>query len=317
MLSKKRIGLTLGDPSGIGYEVAIKFIESDDAKRYNITLFADKYIVDQTYLNILNKPINNQLEIVEPDNKSQFNFEYGKHYAECGNASMQYIKKAVQYAMNNQIDAIVTLPINKYSIKIAGYNFAGHTEYLAALTDSEDISMMMVSKDFKIVLATTHLPIKSVSKSLTKKNILTAIKNAHTAGKCFGLKNPKIAVTSLNPHAGDNGVIGDEEIVIIAPAIEEAKRLNIDVYGAFSADTIYLDKSYDFFVAMYHDQALIPIKLNSFGEGVNVTLGLPIIRTSVDHGTAFDIAGKGIAKTSSLKTAIDIATQMIEYKQLI
>lgn len=314
MLTKKRIGLTLGDPAGIGYEVAIKFIESADADNYELILFAHRHIIEYTYRELLGKPINNQIKIVEPDDNSIFNFDYGNHYAECGNASMQYIAKAVQYAMSNQIDAIVTLPINKYSIKLAGYDFAGHTEYLAYLTDSKDISMMMLSKDFKIVLATTHLPIKNISKSLTIKNILIAIKNAHNAGIFFGLKNPKIAALSLNPHAGDNGVIGDEEIMIITPAIEEAMTLNINVSGAFSADTIYLDKSFDFFVAMYHDQALIPIKLNSFGEGVNVTLGLPIIRTSVDHGTAFDIAGKGIAKISSLKAAIDIAAQMIEYR---
>ena len=177
-----------------------------------------------------------------------------------------------------------------------------------------------MSNDFKIVLVTTHLPLKDVAKAITKQKIVTAIQNAHNTGRYFGfdLENskPKIAVCSLNPHAGDNGAIGVEEINLINPTIEEVRKNGIDVDGSFPADTIYTDKTYDFFIAMYHDQALIPIKLNSFGEAVNVTLGLNIIRTSVDHGTAFNIAGKGVASISSLIKAVDIAKIMITNKKV-
>ncbi len=329
MNKRINIGLTLGDPAGIGYEVALKFLQQvyyTDISNvdYDITLFCHRFIVDKIMNDIFenNYPsdLNSIIKIVEPDNLVEFDFEYGKNSIECGNASMQYIKKAVEYAKNGLIDAIVTLPINKYSISLAGYNFVGHTEYLAHLTGSKDISMMMMSNDFKIVLVTTHLPLKDVAKAITKQKIVTAIQNAHNTGRYFGfdLKNnkPKIAVCSLNPHAGDNGAIGVEEINLINPIIEECSANGIDVYGSFPADTIYTDKTYDFFIAMYHDQALIPIKLNSFGEAVNVTLGLNIIRTSVDHGTAFNIAGSGVASISSLIKAIDIAKIMITNKKV-
>ena len=379
MNKRINIGLTIGDPAGIGYEVALKFLKQVyytdlSTVDYDITLFCHRFILDKAINDIFdnNYPsdFNSKFIIVEPDNPLEFDFEYGVNSVECGNASMQYIKKAVKYAENGLIDAIVTLPINKYSISLAGYDFVGHTEYLAHLTGSKDISMMMMSNDFKIVLVTTHLPLKDVAKAITKQKIVTAIQNAHNAGRFFGVgvgvgvdlvtgtvvdlathvhletdvdlatgtgvdlatsvhlatdvgipteacnNKPKIAVCSLNPHAGDSGAIGVEEITLINPTIEEVRKNGIDVYGSFPADTIYTDKTYDFFIAMYHDQALIPIKLNSFGEAVNVTLGLNIIRTSVDHGTAFNIAGKGVASISSLIKAVDIAKIMITNKKV-
>ena len=377
MNKRINIGLTIGDPAGIGYEVALKFLKQVyytdlSTVDYDITLFCHRFILDKAINDIFdnNYPsdFNSKFTIVEPDNPLEFDFEYGVNSVECGNASMQYIKKAVKYAENGLIDAIVTLPINKYSISLAGYDFVGHTEYLAHLTGSKDISMMMMSNDFKIVLVTTHLPLKDVAKAITKQKIVTAIQNAHNAGRFFGVgvgvdlvtgtvvdlathvhletdvgiptgtgvdlatsvhlatdvgipteacnNKPKIAVCSLNPHAGDSGAIGVEEITLINPTIEEVRKNGIDVYGSFPADTIYTDKTYDFFIAMYHDQALIPIKLNSFGEAVNVTLGLNIIRTSVDHGTAFNIAGKGVASISSLIKAVDIAKIMITNKKV-
>ena len=377
MNKRINIGLTIGDPAGIGYEVALKFLKQVyytdlSTVDYDITLFCHRFILDKAINDIFNNnypsDFNSKFIIVEPDNPLEFDFEYGVNSVECGNASMQYIKKAVKYAENGLIDAIVTLPINKYSISLAGYDFVGHTEYLAHLTGSKDISMMMMSNDFKIVLVTTHLPLKDVVKAITKQKIVTAIQNAHNAGRFFGVgvgvdlvtgtvvdlathvhletdvdlatgtgvdlatsvhletdvgipteacnNKPKIAVCSLNPHAGDSGAIGVEEITLINPTIEEVRKNGIDVYGSFPADTIYTDKTYDFFIAMYHDQALIPIKLNSFGEAVNVTLGLNIIRTSVDHGTAFNIAGKGVASISSLIKAVDIAKIMITNKKV-
>ncbi len=329
MNKRINIGLTIGDPAGIGYEVALKFLEqlyySDISTiDYDITLFCHRFILDKAINDIFDNKypsdFNSKLKIVEPDNVDPFDFEYGENSIECGNASMQYIKKAVEYAQNGLIDAIVTLPINKYSISLAGYDFVGHTEYLAHLTGCKDISMMMMSNDFKIVLITTHLPLKDVAKAVTKQKIVTAIQNAHNTGRFFGFdfdtNKPKIAVCSLNPHAGDSGAIGFEEIDLINPTIDETRENGINVHGSFPADTIYTDKTYDFFIAMYHDQALIPIKLNSFGEAVNVTLGLNIIRTSVDHGTAFNIAGKGVASISSLIKAVDIAKLMIMNKQV-
>ncbi len=325
MNKRINIGLTLGDPAGIGYEVTLKFLRQlyyTDISNidYDITLFCHRFILDKVVSDIFNNnypsDLFNQLKIIEPNNFNEFNFTYGENSIECGDASMQYIKKAVEYVENGYIDAIVTLPINKYSISLAGYDFIGHTEYLAHLTCSKDISMMMISNNFKIVLVTTHLPLKDVAKAITKQKIVTAIENAHKAGRYFNINKPKIAVCSLNPHAGDNGAIGVEEINLINPTVKETYENGIDVYGSFPADTIYTDKAYDFFIAMYHDQALIPIKINSFGEAVNVTLGLNIIRTSVDHGTAFNIAGQGVASISSLTKAIDVAKIMIINKKV-
>ncbi len=316
-MQKFSLVITAGDPAGIGYEEVCKFFLDDKSKKYNIALIGHRWIVEKTYKTILKQDIPNHLIVLEPDNNI-FDYEYGKISAICGKTAISYIDMAIKGALNGEFEAIITCPINKKSIKDAGYNFPGHTEYLAYMSNVKNQSMMLAGKYVKTILATTHYPLKDVANYLNENTIITAIENAYKAGRYFGKLNPKIAVCGLNPHAGDNGALGREEQTIIIPAIEKAKNNNIDVYGPFPADTIYTKaKEWDFIIAMYHDQGMIPVKMDAFGEAVNITLNLPFIRTSVDHGTAFDIAGKGICSYSSLIKAIDMANNMVKYDKSI
>lgn len=303
-------------PAGIGYEIACKFFLDDISRKYDIALIGHKFIAEKTFKEILKKDIPDNFNIIEPNNDI-FDFEYGTHNINCGKASMNYVERAVKGALNGEFKAVVTCPINKKSIKDAGFNFPGHTEYLGYLSNSRNISMMLAGRNIKTILATTHYPVSEISAHINEKVIYTAINNAHNAGRYFGKLNPKIAVCGLNPHAGDNGAIGREEIDIIIPVIEKSRQKGINVSGPFPADTVFLGKDWDFIIAMYHDQGMIPVKIDSFGEAVNVTLNLPFIRTSVDHGTAFDIAGTGKASYSSLIKAVDLANKMVEYDKSI
>lgn len=258
------------------------------------------------------------MDIVEPDEEMVFDIEYGRIKPEYGKASMLYVDKAVDMALENEVDAVVTCPINKASIKAGGYNYPGHTEFLGAKTKTRNFSMLMVGKNIRTVLATTHVPMEKLVNVLDENCIMNAIINAHEAGQFFcGKRKPRIAVCGLNPHAGDQGALGDEEITLISPVIEIAQAGGMDVEGPFPADSLFPKVSrggeYDFVVVMYHDQGgLIPVKLEAFGNAVNVTLNLPIIRTSVDHGTAFEIAGRGIADYTSLVRAVDVAVEMVK-----
>ncbi|MCI6476204.1 MAG: 4-hydroxythreonine-4-phosphate dehydrogenase PdxA [Mucispirillum sp.] len=316
-MQKYSIVITAGDPAGIGYEEACKFFLDEESKKFNAALIGHKWIVEKTYKDILKKDIPNHLEVLEPDN-NVFDYEYGKISAECGKAAISYIDFAVKGALEGMFDAVVTCPINKKSIKEAGYNFPGHTEYLAYLSNIDNQSMMLAGKYVKTILATTHYPVKEIAKHINEKTVLTAIENAHKAGRYFGSLTPKIAVCGLNPHAGDNGALGCEEQEIISPAVKKAQNNGINAHGPFPADTIFTKaKEWDFIIAMYHDQGMIPVKMDAFGEAVNITLNLPFIRTSVDHGTAFDIAGKGVCSYSSLIKAVQMAKNMVEYDKSI
>lgn len=313
-MKKSKILITPGDPAGVGYEILCKFIASEISKNYDITTVAHKFIINNTFENILKiqKPAN--LQIIEPANAVKFDFETCSHSTICGKAAISYIDTAVNEIISGNADALVTCPINKKSINMAGYDFPGHTEYLAHISKAKNVSMLLVGKNIKTILATTHYPISKVAQILTEEKILVAIENAHTAGRYFGTLTPKIAVCALNPHAGDCGIIGNEEQTVITPAIQKAKRLGYDVAGPFPADTIFLQgNKWDFIIATYHDQGMIAVKMDSFGEAVNVTLNLPFIRTSVDHGTAFDIAWQGIASQSSLIKAVELADKMVKH----
>ena len=313
-MEKIKIAITAGDPAGIGYEIACKYIISDNAHNFDITLIAHNFIVEKTFSEIIKVKQPSNLKIIEPENNKPFNFVYGKHDNNCGRAAMNYIETAVNRINNGEFDAVVTCPINKKSIRDAGFNFPGHTEYLAFLSDAKNVSMLLAGNKVKTILATTHYPISMVSSTLTVEKVYNSIKNAFQAGRYFGNKNPKIAVCGLNPHAGDAGSIGNEEEFIIKPAIEKSNAEGFNAEGPFPADTIFTGaEQWDFIIAMYHDQGMIPVKMDAFGEAVNVTLNLPFIRTSVDHGTAFDIAGKGIASCSSLIKAVNLANSMAIY----
>jgi len=224
------------------------------------------------------------------------------------------IQSAVRLAKASCVAGIVTAPINKEAMHLAGHLYPGHTEMLADLTKAKESGMMIMGGPLKIVFTTTHLALRDVAEALTVQKIMKGIRLAHFGLKqLFGVKKPRIAVAGLNPHAGENGMFGDEETRLILPAIKQAKAQGISCNGPHPADTMFakaLTGAFDGIVALYHDQGLIPLKTVAFGHCVNITLGLPILRTSVDHGTAFDIAGKGIADPTSLVDAIVMAAQL-------
>jgi 4-hydroxythreonine-4-phosphate dehydrogenase len=304
---KNRLLITMGDPSGIGPEIIIKLFKNHQFKDIDLKVVGLRKAFE-LYGDI-------DFEIIEPAYDGSKTFTPGEISEHSGKASMLCVERAVRMVQDGLADAIVTAPINKKSIQLAGYPFPGHTEFLGYLTKSSDFSMMLAGNKIKTVLVTTHLPIKHVATHITKHAVIKAIKNAYNAGIFFGNANPHIAVCGLNPHAGDNGAIGMEEEQIITPAINDCKGQGINTTGPYPADTLFakmINGFCDMAVVMYHDQGLIPVKMESFGSAVNVTLNLPIIRTSVDHGTAFDIVGKNLASESSLVRAVEIANLMVD-----
>jgi 4-hydroxythreonine-4-phosphate dehydrogenase len=322
------IGITMGDPSGIGPEIIIKaLLESDTTSVCHPVIFGDKNILEREAAR-LGLPC--AFETVVSPEKASFSpgatalievsrlnvseICYGKPSAAGGKAMAECIIEAVALAKAAKIDAIVTAPIHKMVLHDAGYNYPGHTEMLAELTGTKDVVMMLAGDSLRVVLATIHCAYADVPKFLTTEKILKTITITHESlKKVLGGKNPRLAVAGLNPHAGEGGLFGEEEKNLIAPAVAQACLLGIDAVGPSPPDTLFYYAArgrYDAVVCMYHDQGLIPLKLLHFDTGVNVTLGLPIIRTSVDHGTAYDIAGKGIANPASLVSAIKMAVQM-------
>jgi len=237
----------------------------------------------------------------------------GKISKMMGHAAFEYILEAVKLALAGDIQAIVTAPINKESLNKAGHHYAGHTQLLAELCGRDEAYMMLVVGDLRVAHVTDHISLREVNKLITRSRILRVIELAHHAVRQFGIEKPRIAVAGLNPHSGEGGLFGEEEEAHIAPAVLEAKSCGIDVVGPLSPDTVFYrarEGEFDLVVAMYHDQGHIPLKLWGFFEGVNITLGLPIVRTSVDHGTAFDKAGKGTANPGSLTRAIRLAVEL-------
>jgi len=244
--------------------------------------------------------------------------QFGRPDGACGAAMVRYVEEAVRGVRAGELDAMTTCPINKQAINAAGYPFSGHTELLADLVQAPCVAMMFLGSKWKVVLVTTHLPLKEVSKWITKNRVLTTIRLTEEGlKKYFRIGIPRIAVLGLNPHCGEEGLLGEEEKREILPAIAEAKSLGMDVEGPFPADSFFnLSGRYNFdaVISMYHDQGLIPIKISDFREAINFTLGLPFIRTSVDHGTAYDIAGKGLADPTNLIRAISTAANLSKLK---
>jgi 4-hydroxythreonine-4-phosphate dehydrogenase len=266
------------------------------------------------------------LDLLDLHNVEMAKHAYGKVSPMCGKASVEYIEKGIAMALAKEIDAVVTGPINKESINQAGCPHPGHTEIFAVLTNTKDYAMMLIGKDLRVVHVSTHVSLRQAIERTKKPRVLTVIRLAHRALKALGIAEPKIAVAGLNPHAGEHGLFGDEEIKEIIPAIEEARTEGITVDGPIAPDTVFgraRGGLYDIVVCMYHDQGHIPLKTLGFTfdkttqkwtsmSGVNVTLGLPIIRTSVDHGTAFGKAGKGTAAYDSMLDAIDVAIKLAQ-----
>ncbi len=299
------IGITLGDPGGIGIEVALKALST---YRKSFTVFGNKEAI-KYYSQKLNLKIPETVKIVD----IKGNFNMGKVSKTNGRIAYESIIEAIKAAKKGLCEGIVTAPINKKALHLAGFEYPGHTEIFAKNFSCGNFAMMMVSPEMKIVFLTTHLPLSSISLSLSKELIIEKVRLAGKHLKFYwDLRQPSFGILGLNPHAGDNGLFGREEEEIIKPAIRELQEEGFNIEGPFPADSYWNSQSKDCTIALYHDQGMIPFKMKSYGKGVNVTLGLPVPRTSPDHGTAFDIAGKGIANPNSMKEAIKIAIKMAD-----
>jgi 4-hydroxythreonine-4-phosphate dehydrogenase len=317
-----KIAITMGDPAGIGPEICVKALS--DTSIFDVcdpSVVGDIEVLRQT-AKALKSEIEFEKDVGEESDKiSVFEtavkldgFNIGIDTAETGKAAASYIEKAVELWRQGSIAAIATAPISKKALSLAGYAFPGHTEFLAHLTGTKRVGMSFFGGDLRVVLLSTHLALSEAIKLVTKTNLIELIKFSDNELNRLLARRPKIAVAGLNPHASENGMFGREELDEIVPAIAECKNDGIDVSGPYSPDTIFLRcyrGEFDAVVALYHDQATIPVKAFSFGSAVNVTLGLPLIRTSVDHGTAFDIAGKGVADASSMISAITLAAGLV------
>ena len=342
------IGITMGDPAGIGSEICVKVLSKEELyEKCKPLIVGDaRCIQDALQFTGINKlkvnPINEPkegeyvfgtIDVLDLHNVDMDKLEYGKVSAMCGKASGEYISKVIELALTGKVDATVTCPIHKESFKLGGYGkkYPGHTEMFADLTGTKKYSMMLAHGNLRTVHVTTHVSLRQACDLIKKKRILDVIKIAHDGCKSLGIDNPKIGVAGINPHAGDGGLFGTEEIKEIIPAIKEAQSKGYNVEGPVPADSLYSKVRggwYDIAVSMYHDQGHIPLKLVGFVwnekekewtsmAGVNVTLGLPVIRVSVDHGTAFGKAGKGSANEGSLLNAIDYAIRFAKTKSKI
>jgi len=282
-----KIALTVGDPAGIGPEIVAKAA-------------ADPGVLAVCRPIVFSTPPEAAVRT-------------GSVSAAAGRAAYATIVRAVDFAKRGDVDAIVTAPINKLAFAKAGLKWKGHTDLIAHLCGSKRVAMMFHSPTLKVVLITVHVPLKSVSKYLTPALVDQTIGLTAEAMKMFGTPKPRLALAGLNPHAGEHGVLGDEDDKVLVPAVRRARARRVNIEGPIPGDTVFVRAArgeYDCVIACYHDQGLIPVKLLSFGNAVNVTIGLPIIRTSVDHGTAFDIAGKGVANAGSMIAAVKLAAEM-------
>lgn len=340
--SKPVIGISMGDPAGIGPEICVKAaVHKGIPGRCNPIIFGDASVIQlATELTGIDRKIHaikkisdaifdlGYLNVFDLETIDAAEIEFGEVSAKAGHASFLAIKKMIEFAVRKEIDATVTAPIHKKSINLAGHEFAGHTEIFAKYTGSKEVAMLLADGDFRVIHVSTHVSLRKACDLVKKDRILHVLRLLHDACKQFGIDDPKIAVCGLNPHASDSGLFGFEEQQEIIPAINIAVQEGIKAEGPFAADTLFskvVGGFYDGCVAMYHDQGHIPFKVKGFvwnkeerswGDirGVNITLGIPIIRVSVDHGTAFDIAGKGVASEESMIHAIDYAIRMSENK---
>lgn len=327
MSKKPIIGITMGDAAGIGPEIIIKTLSQVKVYAYcsPVVLGDARLMKLQIKKYRFQKKINSItalkkaqfkfgiIDVLDIKNINLANLKIGKIQKMCGRAAVEYVKAGIDLALKKEICAITTAPLCKEAVHKTGFSFAGHTELFASETLSKRYAMMFIGKKLKVVLVTTHLALKEVPKKIDKESVFEKIKLAHEILKKLKISSPRLAICGLNPHAGEGGILGKEEKKEIIPACQKAKQLGIKIYGPYSADTVfyyaYMGK-FDVVIAMYHDQGLIPVKLLNFSSCVNVTLGLPFIRTSPGHGTAFDIAGKNIADPSSMIEAVKIAAKL-------
>ncbi|ELY56359.1 4-hydroxythreonine-4-phosphate dehydrogenase PdxA [Natronococcus jeotgali] len=327
------VAVTMGDPAGVGSEIvaaaypmllehANPIVVGDasvmragvDVSGADLEIETVGAVADATF---------SESAVPVLDLDAVDDLEYGVVREDYGEASLAYVERAIELAVDGEADAIATAPINKQSTRLAGSEYAGHTGMLADYTDTENYSMMLVEDDLVVTHVSTHVPLREACDLVTTENVLETIRVTDEGLRDLGIEEPTIAVAGLNPHASDGGLLGDEDDEEIRPAVERAAEAGIDAHGPESPDTVYVQAargSYDCVVSMYHDQGHIPIKTLGFSSedavsGVNVTIGLPIVRTSVDHGTAFDIAGEGIASEASLIDAVEVAAEMAERRR--
>ena len=331
------IAITTGDPAGIGPEVVLKALA--DRELLNLARWA--VIGDAAILNMVGAQIglqppdcivqdggqisaqwsgyeagqkctNAQVCLLDLRQLEPSQFTIGKLSADCGRAALEYVRTATQLCLDGRVDAMVTAPLNKEAVSLTGQNFTGHTEFIADLSEAPESWMLLVNDRLRVIHVSTHCSLRNACE-LDTPRILRTIQLGNEALQSLGFDQPRIAVCGINPHAGENGLFGSEDLEFIVPAIQSAQNMGMMCEGPFPADTIFIKAvrgGYDLVVAMYHDQGHVPMKLLDFENTINVSLGLPIIRTSVDHGTAFDIAGQNLADPSSIKAAMKLAVTM-------
>jgi len=319
-MMKKPILVTTGEPAGIGPDICIMVAKHMD----NLV-----FVGDVSVLKARAKLIGETLEFLdyEPnclvkagqmmvyDIPCQDTVIPGTLNPKNAKAVLEMLEWSCLKVLQGEFSALVTAPVNKAQVQHADSNFLGHTEYFQKLCQSPQVVMMLSDEHFRVALITTHIPLKDVANTITQERIISVVQTIyHGLEKDWGLKNPKIAIAGLNPHAGEDGALGLEEIEVITPAVEILKQQGIDIHGPLSADTMFLHQDYDVFVAMYHDQGLSVLKYATFGKAANISLGLPIIRTSVDHGTALHLAGTHLAKPESMMTAIKMAKMIASHR---
>lgn len=317
------VAVTLGDPAGVGPEIIAKtFADPQFSEENRAVVVGDETILKRAInlldltlnLNVISRPVEGNFGsgVVDliPASRLPADLPFGELDERAGAAAFEYVKRATELALEGEVEAVCTAPLNKEAMHLGGYKYPGHTEILAELTDTKDYAMMLVAEDLRVIHISTHVSLKEAIERVQPERELAVIHLARDALLKLGVSDPKIAVAGLNPHAGENGLFGDEDVERIRPAVERAREEGIDASGPWAADTIFSRArkgEFDMVVVQYHDQGHVPIKLLGFESGVNVTVGLPFFRTSVDHGTAFDIAGTGKADHTSLKTALDLA----------
>jgi 4-hydroxythreonine-4-phosphate dehydrogenase len=330
------VAITMGCPVGIGPEIILRFLANEKLPEYFLPIVVGDIGVLRRCAKELQISIEviawqpgekvdvEKIQVIEPKSDEDYvlqpeSLQWGVPSKETGHAAVAYIMEAVRLIDQGHFDAMVTCPIAKYAMQLAGYKFPGHTELLASLCEEQNFGMMMAGDRLRVSLVTIHTPMAKVAEQLDQAEVMRIINlTGETLVKDFGIDKPRIAVAGFNPHGGESGLFGEQEEKIIKPAVAGSFSKNWGIVGPLPPDTVFkmaFDNRYDAVVAMYHDQGLIPFKLVHFEDGVNLTMGLPIIRTSVDHGTAYDIAGKGRASFSSLEAAFNLATHIISNRK--
>lgn len=327
------VAITMGDPAGVGPEVALKAVlDPAVASAARPLIVGDAPVLERT-ARILGLPVAvapvgspeaatwapGLAPVLDLGLLPRGWWQPGRVDPTAGNAAVGYVRMAAELALAGRVDAIATAPLNKAAMQAAGHPYPGHTELLAHLTGTRDYAMLLVAKNLRVLHVSTHVSLAEAIARVTPERVERAIRLLHGALQDLGIPRPRIAVAGLNPHAGEGGLFGREDQDRIAPAIASCRAAGIDATGPWPADTVFYRAAhlghFDGVVAMYHDQGHIPIKMYAFDHGVNVTVGLPIIRTSVDHGTAFDIAGQGVARATSMVEAVRLAAQMAQARR--